>query len=74
MAPLYASKMRLVTTFHIHSPTWSGPTDGIVGAGVGAAVVRRMSGDASEKSDVTSESIPPNATNTPGWLIVDWLL
>ena len=32
----------------------------------GAAVVRQMSGDASEKSDVTSESMPPNATNTPG--------
>jgi len=32
----------------------------------GAAVVRRMSGDASEKSDVTSESMPPNAANTPG--------
>jgi hypothetical protein len=32
----------------------------------GAAVVRRMSGDASEKSDVTSESMPPNATNLPG--------
>ena len=25
-----------------------------------------MSGDASEKSDITSESIPPNATNTSG--------
>ena len=32
----------------------------------GAAVVQRMSGDASEKSDITSESIPPNATNTSG--------
>lgn len=32
----------------------------------GAAVVRRMSGDASEKSDITSESMPPNAANTPG--------
>ena len=32
----------------------------------GAAVVRRLSADASEKSDVTSESMPPQASNTPG--------
>ena len=38
----------------------------------GAAVVRRLSADASEKSDVTSESMPPNANNTPGLFSLGW--